>query len=63
MLVLFAYFLVSLGAKVTFDGCSVSDGNKIDCLRFSEQDCENRGCCWQPAGQNSVSKVVLEEGV
>ncbi len=45
-------------ALVQGDECSgVANVSKIDCKRFSKQDCENVGCCWSPAGTNSVREV------
>jgi alpha-glucosidase (family GH31 glycosyl hydrolase) len=37
--------------------CSVSDGDKVDCgfVGVDQGQCEAKGCCWSPAGQNSAT--------
>lgn len=47
------------GAKPSSAGetCSLADSDKKDCgfAGISSSECTNKGCCWSPAGDNSVA--------
>jgi len=40
-------------AAVADDSCAVDDYDKADCQKMSEDECNQAGCCWKPAGEGS----------
>jgi len=42
-------------AAVADDSCAVNDYDKADCKQMSEDECNQAGCCWSPAGEGSVT--------
>lgn len=44
--------------------CAVEDGAKVDCgyAGINQQQCEDKGCCWVPAGENSVTPWCFYAG-
>eukprot|EP01038_Epipyxis_sp_PR26KG_P009449 gene9449-12733_t len=58
-------FCVVIGfCSASASTCAVSDSAKVDCgyAGITQDGCQSKGCCWSPAGQNSVTPWCFNAG-
>lgn len=66
MLTLLLIIAAVVAKSFAADQCAVSDSDKVDCgfVGVQQSDCENKGCCWSPAGEgSSVPWCFYKSGV
>ena len=46
-------------AVIAAQSCTLSDAQKRDCgyIGINQQQCEGKGCCWKPAGNEQRNDV------